>query len=99
MPQTITVKVKLLPAKEQAFIDQKVRRAIVNFAKENQISVMRLKQLANIRQTTRTSRLRTLSHSRIPPVKPGLTSLDVGISKLCYNFIYNEGHFLAVKKV
>src|SRR5699024_11636644 len=36
--------------------DHKVSRAIVNFAMENKISVIRLERLANIRQTTRTSR-------------------------------------------
>ncbi|WP_143155655.1 RNA-guided endonuclease TnpB family protein, partial [Ornithinibacillus halophilus] len=45
--------------KEQRWMedkDHKVSRAIVNFAKENKISVIRLERLANIRQTTRTSR-------------------------------------------
>src|SRR5690625_1687288 len=45
--------------KEQRWMadqDHKVSRAIVNFAKENKISVIRLEQLTNIRQTTRTSR-------------------------------------------
>ncbi|MDZ5610206.1 transposase [Bacillus pseudomycoides] len=45
--------------KEQRYMkdqDHKVSRAIVNFAKENNISVIRLEQLANIRQTARTSR-------------------------------------------
>ncbi|MFC7801929.1 RNA-guided endonuclease TnpB family protein [Bacillus subtilis] len=45
--------------KEQRWMkdrDHKVSRAIVNFAKENKISVIRLEQLANIRQTARTSR-------------------------------------------
>lgn len=45
--------------KEQRWMkdqDHKVSRAIVNFAKENKISVIRLEKLANIRQTTRTSR-------------------------------------------
>ncbi|PDY77522.1 RNA-guided endonuclease TnpB family protein [Bacillus cereus] len=45
--------------KEQRYMkdqDHKISRAIVNFAKENKISVIRLEQLANIRQTTRTSR-------------------------------------------
>ena len=36
--------------------DHKISRAIVNFAKENKISVIHLEQLANIRQTARTSR-------------------------------------------
>ena len=36
--------------------DHKVSRAIINFAKENNISVIRLEQLTNIRQTARTSR-------------------------------------------
>jgi IS605 OrfB family transposase len=36
--------------------DHKVSRDIVNFAKENKVSVIRLEQLANIRQTARTSR-------------------------------------------
>ena len=47
--------------------DHKVSRAIVNFAKENKISVIRLEQLANIRQTTRTvvktKRICTHGHS------------------------------------
>gem|GEM_PF-90966 len=45
--------------KEQRWMkdqDHKVSRAIVNFAKENNISVIHLEQLANIRQTARTSR-------------------------------------------
>lgn len=45
--------------KEQRWMrdqDHKVSRAIVNFAKGNKVSVIRLEQLANIRQTTRTSR-------------------------------------------
>ncbi|WP_164670585.1 RNA-guided endonuclease TnpB family protein [Virgibacillus doumboii] len=45
--------------KEQRWMkdqDHKVSRAIINFAKENNISVIRLEQLANIRQTTRNSR-------------------------------------------
>lgn len=45
--------------KEQRWMkdqDHKVSRAIVNFAKDNDISVIRLERLANIRQTTRTSR-------------------------------------------
>src|SRR5699024_1860621 len=45
--------------KEQRWMedkDHKVSRAIVNFAMENKISVIRLERLANIRQTTRTSR-------------------------------------------
>ncbi|USK68659.1 transposase [Peribacillus asahii] len=36
--------------------DHKISRAIVNFAKDHKISVIRLEQLANIRQTARTSR-------------------------------------------
>ncbi|QKY68329.1 RNA-guided endonuclease TnpB family protein [Lentibacillus sp. CBA3610] len=45
--------------KEQRWMkdqDHKTSRAIVNFAKGNKISVIRLEQLAKIRQTTRTSR-------------------------------------------
>lgn len=45
--------------KEQRWMkdqDHKISRAIINFAKENNISVIRLEQLANIRQTARTSR-------------------------------------------
>ena len=45
--------------KEQRWMkdqDHKVSRAIVNFAKDNKISVIRLERLANIRQTARTSR-------------------------------------------
>jgi putative transposase len=45
--------------KEQRWMkdqDHKVSRAIVNFAKDNKISVIRLEQLVNIRQTARTSR-------------------------------------------
>lgn len=45
--------------KEQRWMkdqDHKVSRAIINFAIENKISVIRLEQLANIRQTARTSR-------------------------------------------
>jgi len=45
--------------KEQRWMkdqDHKVSRAIVDFAKDNHISVIRLEKLANIRQTARTSR-------------------------------------------
>ena len=45
--------------KEQRWMkdqDHKVSRGIINFAKDNKISVIRLEQLANIRQTARTSR-------------------------------------------
>ncbi|MBU8908271.1 RNA-guided endonuclease TnpB family protein [Desertibacillus haloalkaliphilus] len=48
-----------LKDKEQRWMkdqDHKVSREIVNFAKDNKISVIRLEQLANIRQTARTSR-------------------------------------------
>src|SRR5699024_10103793 len=51
--------IRKLNNKEQRWLqdqDHKVSRAIVNFAKENKISVIRLERLANIRQTTRTSR-------------------------------------------
>jgi putative transposase len=36
--------------------DHKVSRAMVNSARDNKISVIRLEQLANIRQMARTSR-------------------------------------------
>lgn len=36
--------------------DHKVSRQIVNFAKENNVSVIRLEKLSGIRQTARTSR-------------------------------------------
>src|SRR5699024_9687543 len=45
--------------KEQRWMkdqDHKVSRAIMDFAKENNVSVIRLEKLANIRQTARTSR-------------------------------------------
>ncbi|WP_257959315.1 RNA-guided endonuclease InsQ/TnpB family protein [Bacillus sp. V3-13] len=48
-----------LDDKEQRYMkdqDHKVSRAIVNFARDHHISVIRLEQLANIRQTARTSR-------------------------------------------
>ncbi|AVB12041.1 transposase (plasmid) [Bacillus subtilis] len=51
--------IRRLKDKEQRWMkdqDHKVSRAIVNFAIENKISVIRLEQLANIRQTARTSR-------------------------------------------
>ena len=51
--------IRQLNNKEQRWMldqDHKVSRAIVDFAKEKNISVIRLEQLANIRQTTRTSR-------------------------------------------
>ncbi|MEK5231993.1 transposase [Lysinibacillus sp. FSL K6-0232] len=51
--------IRKLNNKEQRWMqdqDHKASRAIVDFAKENKISVIRLEQLANIRQTTRTSR-------------------------------------------
>lgn len=51
--------IKKLKNKEQRImrdIDHKISRQIVNFAKENNVSIIRLEKLANIRQTTRTSR-------------------------------------------
>lgn len=51
--------IRNLDDKEQRYMkdqDHKVSRAIVNFTKENKISVIRLEQLTNIRQTARTSR-------------------------------------------
>ncbi len=51
--------IRKLNDKEQRWMkdqDHKVTRAIVDFAKEKNVSVIRLEQLANIRQTTRTSR-------------------------------------------
>jgi len=51
--------IRSLNDKEQRWMkdqDHKMSRAIINFAKENKISVIRLEQLANIRQTARTSR-------------------------------------------
>ncbi|PEI90821.1 transposase [Bacillus pseudomycoides] len=51
--------IRNLDDKEQRYMknqDHRISRAIVNFAKENKISVIRLEQLANIRQTARTSR-------------------------------------------
>ena len=51
--------IRNLNDKEQRWMkdkDHKVSREIVNFAVENKISVIRLEQLTNIRQTTRTSR-------------------------------------------
>ncbi|ANU20563.1 transposase [Planococcus plakortidis] len=51
--------VRYLRDKEQRWMkdqDHKVSRAIVNFAKQQKVSVIRLEKLANIRQTARTSR-------------------------------------------
>nr|WP_145405624.1 RNA-guided endonuclease TnpB family protein [Paenibacillus xylanexedens] len=51
--------IRKLDDKEQRWMkdkDHKVSREIVHFAVENKISVIRLEQLTNIRQTTRTSR-------------------------------------------
>ncbi|MGE7947422.1 RNA-guided endonuclease TnpB family protein [Lysinibacillus sp. NPDC093688] len=51
--------IRNLDDKEQRYMkdqDHKVSRAVVNFAKENKVSVIRLEQLTNIRQTARTSR-------------------------------------------
>ncbi|MDQ0221467.1 transposase, partial [Peribacillus cavernae] len=51
--------IRKLDDKEQRWMkdqDHKVSRAIVNFAKDNKVSVIRLEQLANIRRTARTSR-------------------------------------------
>ncbi|TCI51400.1 transposase [Exiguobacterium sp. SH5S13] len=51
--------IKSLNNKEQRWMkdkDHKVSRKIVDFAKENKTSVIRLEKLANIRQTARTSR-------------------------------------------
>lgn len=51
--------IKTINNKEQRLmndLDHKVSREIVNFAKENNVSVIKLEQLSNIRSTTRTSR-------------------------------------------
>lgn len=51
--------IKKLNNKEQRYmkhVDHKVSRAIVNFAQQTKVTTIRLEQLANIRQTTRTSR-------------------------------------------
>ncbi|MFD0715255.1 RNA-guided endonuclease TnpB family protein [Paenibacillus sp. GCM10027626] len=51
--------IRKLDDKEQRYMkdqDHKISRAIVQFAVEHEISVIRLEQLANIRQTARTSR-------------------------------------------
>lgn len=51
--------IRTLNNKEQRWMkdqDHKVSRAIVEFAKEQKVSVIRLEKLANIRQTARTSR-------------------------------------------
>ena len=51
--------IKKLNNQEQRWMrdkDHKISRAIVSFAKENHVSVIRLERLANIRQTARTSR-------------------------------------------
>lgn len=51
--------IRNLDDKEQRWMkdkDHKVSREIINFAKDNNISVIRLEQLTNIRNTTRTSR-------------------------------------------
>ena len=36
--------------------DHKISREVINFALENNVSIIKLEQLANIRATTRTSR-------------------------------------------
>jgi IS605 OrfB family transposase len=51
--------IKKLNNKEQRWMrdkDHKISREIVNFAKENNVSIIRLEQLQNIRNTARTSR-------------------------------------------
>ena len=51
--------IKKLNNKEQRWMkdkDHKLSREIINFSKKNNISVIRLERLANIRQTARTSR-------------------------------------------
>lgn len=51
--------IKKLQNKEQRImrdIDHKISRQIVNFAKDNNVSMIRLEKLDNIRHTTRTSR-------------------------------------------
>ncbi len=52
-------KIKQIGNKEQRWMkdqDHKISRQIVNFAKENYVSTIRLEKLANIRNTARTSR-------------------------------------------
>jgi putative transposase len=54
-----TKAIKKLNNKEQRWMgnqDHKVSRQLVNFAKENNVSIIRLEQLSGIRQTARTSR-------------------------------------------
>ena len=51
--------IKRINDKEQRYMkdqDHKVSRNIINFAKENNVSIIRLEQLSNIRKTARTSR-------------------------------------------
>lgn len=51
--------IKGLNDKEQRLVkdkDHKISRAIINFAKQNNISVIRLEKLANIRNSAKTSR-------------------------------------------
>lgn len=51
--------IKKLDNKEQRWMkdqDHKISRQLVNFAKENNVSVIRMEQLSGIRQTARTSR-------------------------------------------
>ena len=62
--------IRQLDDKEQRWMqdqDHKVSREIIDFATDNNISVIRLEQLTNIRQTARTSRktreIYTLGHS------------------------------------
>ena len=52
-------KLKQIDNKEQRImndIDHKISRQIVNFAKDNKVTLIKLETLSNIRQTTRTSR-------------------------------------------
>lgn len=52
-------KIKQIGSKERRWMkdqDHKISREIVDFAKENHVSVIRLEKLANIRNTARTSR-------------------------------------------
>lgn len=87
--------IRSLNDKEQRYMknqDHKISRAIINFAIEHKISVIRLEQLANIRQTARTSRkneknLHTWSFYRLAQYieyKANLSGIKVEFVNPCY---------------
>ena len=84
-----------LDDKEQRWMqDHKVSRVIVDFATDNNISVIRLEQLTNIRQTARTSRKTKKSTHLVIPSFSTIHRVQSDISwhkgRICGPFLYKS---------